>query len=29
MYGKAPGYEHMFHENMITVFLTHEMRILS
>jgi len=29
MYGNAPGYEHMFHENMITVLLTHKMRILS
>lgn len=29
VYDNAPGYEHMFHENMITVLLTHEMRILS
>lgn len=29
MCGNAPGYEHMFHENMITVLFTHEMRILA
>lgn len=28
MYGIAPGYEHVFHENMITVLLTHDMRIV-
>jgi len=27
MYGNAPGYEHMFHENTITVLLAHEVRI--